>query len=105
MLSLPYSGTEFVKSPIYDIMENAYLGILDNYDIRDKHYPDFVSFFQNQFLPSVLQTDYNSKLIRKAPTTFPPDVNSEEVNFVTKTMKVDWKYEKPEGCKICLLDV
>ena len=103
MLSLPYSGTEFVKSPIYDIMENAYLGILDNYDNRDEHYPDYVSFFQSNLLPSVLQTDYNLKLITKAPKTFPPDVNPDEVNFVTKTMNVDWKYEKPEECKICLL--
>ena len=100
LLAFIGAGTEFVKTPIYDIMEKAYLGILDNYDIRDKHYPDYVSFFQNQFLPSVLQTDYNSKLIRKLPASFPPDINPEEVKFVTKTIKVDWKYEKPEGCMI-----
>ena len=86
-------------------MEKAYLGILDNYDIRDKHYPDFVSFFQSRILPSILQTDYNPKLIRKAPASFPPDVSLEEVKIVTKTMKVDWKYEKPDGCKICLFYV
>ena len=94
------SGTEFLKSPIYDIMERTYLGILDNYDIRDEHYPDFVSYFQSKILPSALQTDYNSKLISKAPATFPPDVHTEDVRFVTKTMKVDWKYDNSGQCKI-----
>ena len=48
--------------------------------------------FQGKILSSVLQTDYNPKLIRNAPTTFPPYVNPEEVNFVTKTITIDWKY-------------
>ena len=86
------SGTEFVKAPIYDIMERAYLGILDNFDTRDEHFPDYVPAFQGKILSSVLQTDYNPKLIRNAPTTFPPYVNPEEVNFVTKTITIDWKY-------------
>ena len=94
------SGSEFKKYPIYEIFEKAYLGILDNYETRNGHYPDFVSFFQSKILPAVLQTNYNSKLLRKAPTTFPPDVNPEGINFVKKTIKVDWKYKKPEGCKI-----
>ena len=93
-------GSEFTKFPIYEVMEKAYLGILDNYETRNGHYPDFVSFFQSTILPAVLQTNYNSKLIRKAPTTFPPDINPEEVNYVTKIIKVDWKYKRPEGCKI-----
>ena len=93
-------GSEFTKFPIYEVMEKAYLGILDNYESRNGHYPDFVSFFQSIILPAVLQTNYNSKLLRKAPTTFPPDVNPEDINYVTKTIKVDWKYKTPEGCKI-----
>ena len=93
-------GSEIIKFPIYEIIEQAYLGILDNYEIRNGNYPEFVSFFQSKILPAVLQTNYNSKLLRKAPTTFPPGVNPEEVNYVTKTIKVDWKYKKPEGCKI-----
>ena len=89
------SETEFVKAPIYDIMERAYLGILDNFDTRDEHFPDYVSAFQGKILSSVLQTiDYNPKLIRNAPTTFPPYVNPEEVNFVTKTITIDWKYNQ-----------
>ena len=91
------SGSEFTKFPIYEIMEKAYLGILDNYETRNGHFPDFVSFFQSKILPAVLQTNYNSKLLRKAPTAFPPDVNPEGINFVKKTIKVDWKYK---GCKI-----
>ena len=75
-------------------MEKAYLGILDNFDTRDEHFPDYVSAFQGKLLSSVLQTDYNPKLIRSAPTSFPPYVNPEEVNFVTKTVTVDWKYNK-----------
>ena len=77
-------------------MEKAYLGILDNFDTRDEHFPEYVSAFQGKLLSSVLQPDYNPKLIRSAPTTFPPSVNPAEVNFVTKTVKVDWKY-KPAG--------
>ena len=72
-------------------MEKAYLGILDNFDTRDEHFPEYVSAFQGKLLSSVLQTDYNPKLIRSAPTTFPPSVNPEEVNFVRKTVKVDGK--------------
>ena len=45
----------------------------------------------------MLQTDYNPKLIRSAPTTFPPYVNPEDVNFVTKTIQVDWKYKHQGG--------
>ena len=94
------SGSEFTKFPIYEIFEKAYLGILDDYETKNGYYPEFVSFFQSKILPAVLQSNYNSKLIRKAPTTFPPDINPEEVNYVTKIIKVDWKYKKPEGCKI-----
>ena len=42
-------------------------------------------------------SSYNPKLIRSAPASFPPKVDTKEVTFVTKTIDVDWKY--PKICK------
>ena len=88
------SAMDFVQTPIYSIMEEAYLEILNNYDTKDDHFPIYVAFFQSQVLPMVLQTsNYNPDLIRIAPTPFPPKVDPSEASFVSKSVHIKWKYE------------
>ena len=88
-----FSAEDFVQTPIYSLMEKAYLNILNNFDTLDEHYPDFVSFFQCRVLPIALQSgNFNQDLVRVAPTAFPPSVNPSEVTFVTKTVPIQWKY-------------
>ena len=82
-----FSAEDFVQTPIYSLMEKAYLNILNNFDTLDEHYPDFVSFFQCRVLPIALQSgNFNQDLVRVAPTAFPPSVDPSEVNFVSKTV-------------------
>ena len=89
-----FSAVDFAQRPIYSIMEQAYLEILNNYDTRDDHFPDYVPFFQRFVLPMALQqSDYNPDLIRTAPTAFPPGVDPNKANFVTKSVPIKWKYE------------
>ena len=89
-----FSAVDFAQTPIYSIMEQAYLEILNNYETRDEHFPDYVPFFQRFVLPMALQqSDYNPDLIRTAPTAFPPSVDPNEASFVTKSIPIKWKYE------------
>ena len=100
-----FLAVDFTQTPIYSIMEEAYLEILNNYETRDEHFPDFVPFFQRFVLPMALQqSNYNPDLIRTAPTAFPPSIDPNEVNFVTKSVSIKWKYEgdaNERGTSIC----
>ena len=86
------------QTSLFKGLEKGYLGILDNYESLDEYFPDFVSIFQNKILPLVLQTNsFNQKLMRSAPSPFPPKVDPKDVSFVKKTVKIEWMF--PDFCK------
>ena len=68
------------------------MGIIDNYESREEHYPEFVSLFQNKILPIRLQFEpINQELLRSAPVPFPPKVDPKEVSYVKKTINIESK--------------